>query len=128
MARLLVVDDEPAVAAVLGEILTTAGHQVILAHGLEQGSKLIQSQSLDLAIVDVGMAGGQHAGFKLLQRIKEHNPSIAVIMTTGAASKQRVVAALRGGAQDFIEKPFSPADVTKRVAVALLQQQALWAY
>jgi len=75
--------------------------------------------------VDVEMPGGQETGFELLERIKEHNPTIAVIIMTGAGSKQRVVAALRGGAQDFIEKPFSPDDVTKRVETALAQQRAL---
>lgn len=74
------------------------------------------------------MPGGQHAGFELLKRIKEHNSSIAVIMITGAGSQPRVLTALRSGAQDFIEKPFSPDDVLKRVDVALLQQRPAWAY
>ena len=128
MARILVVDDDSVVAGLLLETLTSAGHQVLLAHDMAQGFELTQSQSLDLALVDVEMPGGQHAGFELLERIKEYNSSIAVIIITGEASKQRIVAALRGGAQDFIEKPFSPDDVLKRVDVALLQQRTASAY
>ena len=125
MARILVVDDDPLVADVLAEILTTDGHQVLLANDVAHGINLTKSQALDLAMVDIEMPGGQETGFELLQRIKEYNSSIAVIIITGAGSKQRVVAALRGGAQDFIEKPFSADEVTNRVATALSQQHTL---
>ena len=128
MARILVVDDEPPVLALLSEMLTTGGHQVVVANNVAHGLKLTQHQSPDLAILDIGMPEGQHAGLELLQRIKAYKSSIAVIMITGAASKQRVVAALRGGAQDFIEKPFSYHEVTKRVETALLHQKTAWAY
>ena len=128
MARILVVDDDPVVGALLLETLVAAGHAGILANRVAEGFELIQRQSLDLALVDVEISGRQHAGFELLKRIKEHNPSIAVIIITGAGSKQRAVAALRGGAQDFIEKPFSPEDVVKRVTTALIQQKIEWAY
>ena len=125
MAQILVVDDEPAMGTLLEEILTAAGHQVVVATDLAQGFELTQHRPLDLALVDIGLPSGQQAGLELLQQIKEHKPSMAVIMITGAASKDRAVAALRGGAQDFIEKPFSPDDVTKRVEAALLQQKTL---
>ena len=125
MARILVVDDDPLVADVLAEILTTDGHQVLLANDVAHGINLTKSQALDLAMVALEMPGGQETGFELLQRIKEHNPSIAVIIMTGAGSQQRVVAALRGGAQDFIEKPFTADEVTKRVETALAQQHEL---
>ena len=134
MARILVVDDDPVVAALLFETLTTAGHQVILANDVALGFALTQSQSLDLAIVDIEMPGEQvekpdalPAGFELLQRIKEHNASIAVIIITGAASQEWVVATLRGGGQDFLQKPFISDDVLKRVVAALEQQKIAWA-
>ena len=128
MARILIVDEDPVVADLLLATLTAAGHEVILANCVAQGAKLIESHSLDLALVDVGQPGGQPAGFELLQQIKERNPSIAVIIMTGAGSHQRAVMALRSGAQDFIEKPFQLEDILKRVKAVLLQQNIAWAY
>ena len=125
MARILVVDDERAMVEMLGEMLTTAGHEVVLAGDLAQGFELMKNQPLDLALVDIGLPSGQQAGLELLQKIKKHKSSIAVIMITGAASQQRVVAALRGGAQDFLEKPFSTDELLKRVETVLAQQKAL---
>ena len=128
MARILVVDDEPSVTAVLSEMLICAGHEVLLANDLPQGFELTKSQSPDLALVDIEMPAGEPAGLDLLKQIKKHNPSIAVMMITGVASKRRIVAAMREGAQDFIEKPFSFHEISKRIDTALLQQKTAWAY
>jgi len=114
--------------AFLSEALTTAGHQVMLADDSAHGLELTKKHSPDLALVDIEMPAGQPAGLDLLKQIKEHNRSIAVVMMTGVASKRRVVAALRGGAHDFIEKPFSLHEVTRRVEKALMQQKTAWAY
>ena len=128
MARILVIDDDVG-GAELAATLTSAGHQVLKANDAELVLALIKSQSPDLALVEVALPNGAQAGFGLLKRIKAHNPAIAVIITSvAAASRQRVVLALRGGAQDFIEKPFRAQEVRQRVGAALAQQQTAWAY
>ena len=128
MAKILVIDDEPLVVAVLVEILKADGHQVATANSVVQGFVSVTRHSPDLVIVDIEIPAGQPTGLDLLKQIKEHNHAIAVVMITGAASKQRVVAALRGGAQDFIEKPLSIDKVSKCVKDALVHQKKTWAY
>lgn len=128
MAKILVVDDEPLILAVLIEILQAAGHQVVTTNTIAQGFELTQKYSPDLVITDIEIPAGQPTGLELLKQIKEYNHSIAVVMITGAASKQRIVAALRGGAQDFIEKPLSIDKITQCVKDALLHQKKTSAY
>ena len=112
----------------LSEALTSAGHQVLLADDSARGLALTKQHSPDLALVDIEMPAGQPAGLELLKQIKEYNHSIAVVMMTGVATKPRVVAALRGGAHDFIEKPFSLHDIRKHVDNALLHLKTTAAY
>ena len=123
MACLLVVDDNQSVARALAEILISAGHRVFLAYDSAQALEVLQNYTPDLALVDIGLPSGQDAGFELLQHIKARRPIIPVIMITGAASMPRVVAALRGGAQDFLEKPFSIDEVIKCIETILLNHK-----
>ena len=127
MAKILVTDDDPAMVAVLSEMLTEIGHQVIPAGSADRGFELVKEQSPDLAIVDIEMPEGKPTGLELLQQIKEYNRSLPVLMITGYATKQRVVTALRAGAQDFIEKPFRLDELTKRIETALFQRKAVQA-
>ena len=127
MAKILVADDDPAMVAVLSEILTENGHQVIPANSAARGFELVKEQSPDLVIADIEMPEGKPTGLDLLQQVKEYNRNLPVLMITGYATKQRVVAALRAGAQDFIEKPFRIDELTKRVETALFQQKAVQA-
>jgi DNA-binding NtrC family response regulator len=127
MAKIMVVDDDPAMVAVLSEMLTENGHQVVPAGDADRGFELVKAQSLDLAIVDIEMPEGKPTGLELLRQIKEYNRSIPVLMITGYATKQRVVAALRAGAQDFVEKPFRLDELTRRIDIALFQQKAVQA-
>ncbi|MGD0016369.1 MAG: sigma-54 dependent transcriptional regulator [Verrucomicrobiia bacterium] len=127
MAKILVTDDDPAMVAVLSEMLTQSGHQVIPAGSADRGFELVKEQSPDLAIVDIEMPEGKPTGLELLQQIKEYNRNLPVLMITGYATKQRVVTALRAGAQDFIEKPFRLDELTKRIETALFQQRAVQA-
>ena len=123
MAKILVADDDPAMVAVLSEIFTGNDHQVISASSAERGFELVKEQSPDLVIVDIEMPEGKPTGLELLRQIKEYNRSIPVLMITGYATKERVVTALRSGAQDFIEKPFRIDELTRRVEIALFQQK-----
>ena len=127
-ARILVVDDDPLVSESVAAILNAAGYEVFRATTVAEAVRSVTCQSPDVAVVDVELNGNQHAGFELLKQIKVHNPSIAVIIITGASSKQRVVAALRGGANDYLEKPFRGDELVKRVEAAVLQRNRLWAY
>ena len=127
MAKIIIVDDDPAMVAVLSEVLREHRHEVIPASSPERAMQLTRDESPDLVLADVEMPEGKPLGLKLLQQVKEHNRSIPVVMITGQGTKERAVQALRAGAQDFIEKPFQIDELVKRVDNALVQQKAVHA-
>ncbi|MGD1017858.1 MAG: sigma-54 dependent transcriptional regulator [Verrucomicrobiia bacterium] len=127
MAKIIIVDDDPAMVAVLSEVLREHRHEVIPASSPERALQLTRDESPDLVLADVEMPEGKPLGLKLLQQVKEHNRSIPVVMITGQGTKERAVQALRAGAQDFIEKPFQIDELVKRVDNALVQQKAVHA-
>jgi len=127
MAKIIIVDDDPAMVAVLSEVLREHHHDVIPASGPEKAFQLVKEQTPDLVLADIEMPEGKPLGLKLLQQIKDYNQSIPTIMITGQGTKERAVQALRAGAHDFIEKPFQIDELVKRIDNALLQQKAVHA-
>ena len=127
MAKILVVDDDPAMVSVLSEVLREHRHEVVPASGSEKAFQLVKEQTPDLVLADIEMPEGKPLGLKLLQQVRDYNRSIPTIMITGQATKERAVQALRAGAQDFIEKPFQIDELIKRVDNALMQQKAVHA-
>jgi DNA-binding NtrC family response regulator len=127
MAKILIVDDDPTMVSVLSEVLREHRHEIIPAANSERALEIVKEQAPDLVLTDIEMPEGKPQGLKLLQQIKEHNRSIPVMMITGQGTKERVVQALRGGAHDFIEKPFQIDELVKRVDNALLHEKAVHA-
>src|SRR5579871_6106012 len=127
MAKIIIVDDDPAMVSVLSEVLREHRHEVIPANGPDRAFDLVQEEQPDLVLADIEMPEGKPFGLKLLQQVKEYNRSIPMIMITGQGTKERAVQALRAGAQDFIEKPFQIDELVRRVDNALIQQKAVHA-
>lgn len=127
MAKIVIVDDDPTMVSVLSEVLREHRHEIIPAHNADRAFEVVKEQAPDLVLTDIEMPEGKPQGLKLLQQIKEYNRSIPVIMITGQGSKERAVQALRGGAHDFIEKPFQIDELVKRIDNALLHEKAVHA-
>ena len=125
MAKILIAEDDPSMVVVLVEVLKELNHEIITANSAERALDLVRQQGPDLVLADIEMPEGQPKGLELLRFVKEHDPLIPVIVITGYATKERAVAALRAGAQDFIEKPFRIDELRKRVENALVQRQAM---
>ena len=125
MAKILIAEDDPSMVAVLVEVLKELNHEVITANSAERALDLVKQHGPDLVLTDIEMPEGQPKGLELLRSIKEHDRLIPVIVLTGYATKERAVAALRAGAQDFIEKPFRIDELHKRVENALVQRKAM---
>ena len=124
MAKILIADDEPAIVSVLSEVLRELRHEVFPANSAERAWALFQEHQPDLVLTDIEMPQGKPTGLELLRQIKETNGAIPVLVITGQGTKERAVAALRGGAQDFVEKPFQIDELLKRVDNALFQAKA----
>jgi two-component system response regulator PilR (NtrC family) len=111
MPVILVVDDELSMREFLKILLEKEGYEVITASEASSAIDLIQKQNFDLVLSDVKMPG--MGGLTLLEKIKEIDNSIPVIMITAFASPENAVIAMKSGAFDYITKPFKVDEILK---------------
>ena len=107
--RILVVDDEARICEAVKRALERTGYQVETRHSALEALEMLRKGALDMVICDIKMP--EMDGMSLLERIKEHDPNIPVLMITGHASIESAVEAVRKGAQEYVPKPFSPAQI-----------------
>lgn len=127
MAKILIADDDPSMVSVLAELVKAQQHEVLAANSAERAFELVKQHAPDLVLADIEMPEGRPTGLELLRQVREFNASIPVIVITGNATKERAVAALRAGAQDFIEKPFRIDELAKRIENAVFHRKAVHA-
>ena len=116
MTSILVVDDDADIRTLVAELLQRAGHGVIQAPDGETGLKLFYAQQPDLVLLDVSMPGLD--GWEVLTRIRELS-DVPVLMLTARAGELEKVRGLRGGADDYVTKPFGRQELLARVDAAL---------
>jgi DNA-binding response OmpR family regulator len=119
MARILLAEDDKQIADMISFKLSNSGHQIVRAQDGEQAVKLAGQQKPDLILLDAMMPG--LSGFEVLRRLKSDSTlrSIPVIMVTAKGHERDVLTGLRGGAVDYIVKPFSLKELSARVELAL---------
>ena len=105
MYAILVVDDEPNYLVVLSELLRDEGFEVYTAPGGDEALEIIKSVDLDMVISDMQMPGMD--GMALMQRIKEVDNDLPVLIITAYAEIEKAVAAMQAGAFSYLAKPFS---------------------
>ena len=126
MSRLLVVEDEPDIAMALSLLLTRAGHQVAVARDGRAGLRDAYTERPELVILDIGLPGMD--GWQVLERLRDVS-DVPVLLLTAHGQESDKVRGLRGGADDYLTKPFTNAELVARVE-ALLRRSvgpALWA-
>ncbi len=114
---ILIVDDEPAIIQSLQGILTDEGFEVIAAEGGLKALEIIKETIPDLVLLDIWMPDID--GIETLQRIRELNAGLQVIMISGHGTIETAVKATKLGAYDFIEKPLSLEKVLLSIDNAL---------
>lgn len=112
-ARVLVVDDEPAILATLKKALSLEGYGVEVAGGVTLGFEKAKRDSFDAVVLDVSLPDG--SGVDLLQKLKASDPDLVCLMMSGQATIDLAIQATQLGALDFLEKPVS----TDRLLVSL---------
>jgi CheY-like chemotaxis protein len=100
----LVVDDSPDIVALLRGLLEAEGHVVETAASGAAALGLLEEQVYDLVITDLKMSGPD--GLEVLARARAVSPGTTVVIMTGYASLDTALRAIRGGAYDYITKPF----------------------
>jgi len=117
MPSILVVDDELSMREFLKILLEKEGYVVSSAADAASALDQIKSAIFDLIISDIKMPG--MGGLTLLEKIKEINSNLPVIMITAYASPENAVIAMKGGAFDYITKPFKVDEIIKIVKSAI---------
>ncbi|WP_221088645.1 winged helix-turn-helix domain-containing protein [Deinococcus aquaedulcis] len=120
MARILIVDDDPAILDILGAYLRADGHTVLEARdGLHAQREL---PGADLAIVDWMLPG--QSGLELARQQRRAQPDFPLLLLTARGEEEDRLRGLDAGADDYVTKPFSPREVVARVR-ALLRRARL---
>ncbi len=114
----LVVDDEPTIAEVVSRYLERAGYRTrVAADGIE-ALEAVASQRPDLVVLDLMLPGID--GLEVMRRLRDHGREpIATILLTAKGEESDRVVGLRLGADDYVVKPFSPAELVARVDAVL---------
>jgi two-component system catabolic regulation response regulator CreB len=115
MSRILVVEDEPAIAESISYGLRRDGYAVAIAPTLADAER--ELEGVDLVVLDLMLPDG--SGFDLLGKIRQKDTAIAVIVLSSRDAEADRVAALETGADDYVTKPFSPREIVARVRAVL---------
>ena len=114
MKKVLVLEDESSIRSFIVINLRRAGYEVVEAEtGEEALEKLEQHRDTRVALLDVMLPGID--GFEVCRRLRASNSRIGIIMLTARAQEMDKVTGLMTGADDYVTKPFSPAELTARV-------------
>ena len=120
MSKILIVDDEAPIRALMRATLTMAGHTVAEAGGGEEALEKIKKQNFDLVVLDIMMPVTD--GYEVLERIKAipSRASIPVIVVTAKSyESEGIMREMTAGAIDHLTKPFDPEDLEIAVSRAL---------
>ncbi len=118
-SEILVIDDNADIRFLICNILKENGYSVRSAVNYDQAAREINTKLPDLAIVDIKLDKSDKDGIDLLKQIIEKDKSLPVIMISGHANVQVAVEAIRLGAYEFVEKPFSSEKLLNYVKRAI---------
>ncbi|MEJ2545019.1 MAG: sigma-54 dependent transcriptional regulator [Calditrichaceae bacterium] len=107
--HILVIDDEKSQRDILNDILTDAGYSVVVAADGDQGLEYATSGNFDLILTDLKMPGKD--GLDVLKGVRDYNPEIQVIIMTAFGTIPGAVNAIKGGASDYLTKPFKKEEL-----------------
>ncbi|MES9853363.1 MAG: EAL domain-containing protein [Candidatus Thiodiazotropha sp. L084R] len=117
VARILIADDEPRARASLKELLRFSGHEITLAESGREAIELLDTSSFDLILLDLNMPDLN--GHKVMEHISLESIDCDIIVISGEATFDHASLALRKGAQDFLRKPYEPAELLRTISNTL---------
>jgi two-component system, OmpR family, KDP operon response regulator KdpE len=116
MAKVLVIDDDPSLLRALRVSLRAGGHEVITAINGEQGMSQSALNSPDVIVLDLGLPDID--GLTVCERVRGWS-DVPIIILSASGTEERKVAALDGGADDYVTKPFGMAELEARIRAAI---------
>jgi DNA-binding response OmpR family regulator len=115
--RILIIEDEAAICSGLVDVFVFHGYQVEAATDGLDGLKKALSGTFDLVLLDVMLPGMD--GFEICNRIRAEDPEQPIIMLTARTGDEDIIQGLSLGADDYVSKPFSVAQLVLRVQAVL---------
>ena len=113
MTHILIVEDEPYIAAFISRGLTDAGYETTIADDGASGLETALAGGIDLVLLDIGLPTMD--GFEVLRELRARDTTLPVIMLTARSSTRDTVEGLDAGASDYIAKPFTFEELLARV-------------
>lgn len=121
--RLLIAEDDIALAALLEEYLSESGYDVVLCHRGDEAIKHLKREHFDLVLADIVMPGAD--GLSLLAEAHHEPLKTLVILMTGYSGIEDAIHAVEKGAYDFVSKPFQLPEIRVRIDNAARYQSLL---
>jgi two-component system response regulator PilR (NtrC family) len=118
LANILVIDDELSMREFLKILLEKEGYSISVAEGANEALEMVESELFDLVISDIKMP--ELGGLGLLQKLRQQGNQVPVILITAYASPEDAVSAMKGGAFDYITKPFNVDEIKAVIRTALI--------
>ncbi|MFQ6109177.1 MAG: sigma-54-dependent transcriptional regulator, partial [Candidatus Aminicenantales bacterium] len=112
-----IIDDEPIIHEVLGDLLTGEGYEVEISSNGEEALDKHASRQFDLVLLDLLMPGMD--GIEVLKRMKKIDPYAVIVIITAYASVESAISAMKMGAFDYVQKPFKHDELLLTVRRAM---------
>lgn len=117
MTKVMIIDDDDAICAILKDVLEIEGYEVSYSLTGEEGVKRYMEELPSVLLLDLRLPGMD--GLQVLKEIISFDPDAIVIMITGYGSVDSAVGAIRMGATDYLQKPLSNDEITYKIETAL---------
>ena len=121
LARILIIEDDPALSSQLGELLTGRGYAVNASLRGECGLAMALEDAPDLVLLDVMLPDSN--GFSVLRRLREQQQTPVIMLTACGAEEERI-RGLRHGADDYLAKPFNFTELQLRIDAVLRRSRS----
>jgi DNA-binding NtrC family response regulator len=120
--RVLLIDDDPGLPEVIELLLARAGYQALHAGTVGEGLARVAAAMPDVVLTDLKLPDG--TGLDVVERLHRERPELPLILITSYSSLESAIGALRGGAIDYLVKPFENEDLLRAVQRALRIKRA----
>jgi DNA-binding response OmpR family regulator len=121
MAKILIIDDDPAIRVTIEEILESAGHTAISAAGGREGVEIFRAHPADLVITDLYMPNQD--GLETIRELRRGSPNAVILAMCGKPTSETMLSiAQKMGALGVLQKPFVPQELLAAVEQALSGQ------
>ncbi len=120
MTRILVVDDEPHIIALVARGLRSEGYEAMTTDDGQAALDIVEAGGIDLIVLDVGIPTLD--GFEVLRSIRSSGNDVPVIMLTARSGTVDAIEGLDAGASDYVPKPFAVAELLARVRSRLRER------